>query len=123
MAKSILVVDDEPDIMEIATVRLRHLGYKILTAFDAEEALTLLQNNTPELIILDLLLPNMQGDELCRCLKSDAKFKTIPIILFTASAVRVLDKVEEIGADDYIIKPFEPEELLRKVRKFIGGPV
>jgi CheY-like chemotaxis protein len=122
MAKKILVVDDEPDILDVATVRLKHLGYEIIPAVDAEEALALLKNNAPDLILLDLVLPGMQGDELCEKLKSDEKFKNIPIILFTASAMRhsLPKKVKEICADDYIMKPFEPGDLLSKVKKFIG---
>ena len=122
MPKRILVVDDEPDIMDVATVRLKHLGYEIIPAFDAEEALAILQKDTPDLILLDLLLSKMQGDELCKKLKSDDKFKNIPIILFTASAIRTSlpEKIKEMGADDCIMKPFEPEELLGKVKKFIG---
>jgi CheY-like chemotaxis protein len=124
MAKKILVVDDEPDIMDVATVRLKHLGYEIISAVDAEEALAFLQKDTCDLnlILLDLLLPKMQGDELCKKLKSDDKFKNIPIILFTASAVRpsLPEKIKEMGADDCIMKPFESQELLSKVKKFIG---
>lgn len=122
MAKRILVVDDEPDIMIVATARLSHLGYEIIGAVDAEEALVMIRKTPPDLILLDLLLPKMQGDELCKKLKSDDEFKHIPIILFTASTVRtnLPRKVEAMGADDCIIKPFEPEELLGKVRKFIG---
>ena len=122
MAKRILVVDDEPDIMDVATVRLKHLGYEIIPAIDAEEALEILQRDTPDLILLDLLLPKMQGDELCKNLKSDDRYKNIPIILFTASAIRprLFEKIKEMGADDCIMKPFEPEELISKVKKFIG---
>ncbi len=122
MAKKILVVDDEPDIMEVSTVRLKHLGYEIIPAIDAEEALAILQKDIPDLILLDLLLPKMQGDELCKILKSDDKFKNIPVILFTASAVRpsIPARVKEMGADDCVLKPFDPEELLSKVKKFIG---
>ena len=122
MAKKILIVDDEPDIMDVATVRLKHLGYEIIPALDAEEALAILQKGTPDLILMDLLLPKMQGDELSKKLKSDDKFKHIPIILFTASALRTSlpGNVKAMGADDCIMKPFEPEELLGKVKKFIG---
>ena len=83
-----------------------------------------MQKDTCDLILLDLLLPKMQGDELCRKLKSDDKYKHIPIILFTASAIRphLPDEVKKMGADDCILKPFEPEELLGKVKKFIGSP-
>lgn len=121
MAKRILVVDDEPDIMDVATVRLKYLGYEIIPAIDAEEALAILEKDTPDLILLDLLLPKMQGDELCKKLKSEDKYKNIPIILFTASAIRprLFEKIEEMGADDCIMKPFEPEELISKVKKFI----
>jgi CheY-like chemotaxis protein len=122
MAKTILVVDDEPDILDLATVRLKKLGYEIVEAVDAEEAVAFLQNNTPDLILLDLLLPKMQGDELCKKLKSDCKYKNIPVILFTASAIRtgLPEKIKEIGADDCIMKPFEPQELISKVKRFIG---
>lgn len=122
MPKKILVVDDELDIMEVATVRLKHLGYEIIPALSAEGALSFLQNDTCDLILLDLLLPKMQGDEFCKKLKSDDKFKNIPIILFTASAIRpsLPEKIKEMGADDYITKPFEPEDLIGKVKKFIG---
>ena len=122
MAKKILVVDDEPDIMTVATARLSRLGYEIIEAVDAEEALAVLQKDTPDLILLDLLLPKMQGDELCKKLKSDDKFKSIPIIIFTASAISpdLADRVKKMGADDCVIKPFEPDELLGKVKKFIG---
>jgi len=125
MAKRILVVDDEPDILDLATVRLKKLGYKIIEAVDAEEALAFLQKDTCDLILLDLLLPKMQGDQLCKKLKSDDKFKHIPIILFTASTIRVSlpEKIKEMGADDCIMKPFEPQELLTKVKKFIGEPI
>jgi DNA-binding response OmpR family regulator len=122
MAKKILIVDDEPDILDLATVRLKKLGYEIIEAVDAEEAFVILQKNAPDLILLDLLLPKMQGDDFCKKLKSDDKFKFIPIVLFTASTIRpsLPEKIKEMGADDCIMKPFEPEELLGKVKKFIG---
>lgn len=122
MAKKILVVDDEPDIMEVATVRLKHMGYEIIPAVDAEEALAILRKDIPDLILLDLLLPNMQGDSFCRKIKSDERLKNIPVILFTASSIRstIPEKMKEMGADDCIIKPFEPQELLDKVKKYIG---
>ena len=121
MAKKILVVDDEPDILDLATVRLKKNGYEIIEAIDAEEAMKIVQKAPPDLILLDLLLPKMQGDELCKKLKSDDRYKNIPIILFTASAIRpsLPGNIEAMGADDCILKPFEPEELLGKIRKFI----
>ncbi|MFA4889352.1 MAG: response regulator, partial [Candidatus Omnitrophota bacterium] len=74
----------------------------------------------PDLILLDLLLPGIQGEEICKKLKCDDRLKTIPVILFTASASDVSKVAKEVGADDYIMKPFEPEELLGKLKKFIG---
>jgi DNA-binding response OmpR family regulator len=122
MAKKILVVDDEPDILDLATVRLKKLGYEIIEAVDAEAAMNFLQNDTVDLILLDLLLPKMQGDEFCRKLKSDDRYKNIPVILFTASTIRpsIPGKIKEMGADDCIFKPFESEELIGKVKNFIG---
>lgn len=120
MAKKILVVDDEPDILALAVERLKKAGYQILSAVSSEEALEILAKEMPDLILLDLLLPGMQGDELCKKLKSDKKFKHLPIILFTASIIRVPAKVAEIGADDYIVKPFEPSDLMEKIKIFIG---
>ena len=120
MPKKILVVDDEPDILKLTVVRLESLGYDVLVAETGEKALEVLKEETPDLILLDLLLPKMQGDAVCKKLKADPELKHIPIILFTASAVRVPAKVGEIGADDFIVKPFEPDELLFKIKKFIG---
>jgi DNA-binding response OmpR family regulator len=122
MAKKILVVDDEPDMLDLTTIRLKKIGYEIIEAVDAEEAMDIIEKTLPDLILLDLLLPKMQGDEFCKKLKSDNKFKNIPIILFTASAIRTSlpEKIKEMGADDCIMKPFEPAELLGKVKKFIG---
>ncbi len=120
MAKNILIVDDEPDIMELAVRRLKSSGYGVLTVVDAEAAEKLLKTKIPDLILLDILLPGMQGDELCRQLKNDPKLKNIPVILFTASTIRVPERFQECQADDYVMKPFEPEELLGKIKKLIG---
>ncbi len=120
MAKKILVIDDEPDILKLAIIRLEASGYEVLMAEDSEEALEKLKTTVPDLILLDLLLPKMQGDVLCKKIKSDPELKHIPIIIFTASAIRVPAKVGEMGADDYIVKPFEPDNLLFKIKKFIG---
>ena len=122
MKKNILFVDDEVDVLDLVTIRLKNAGYEIIEAVDAEEAMNILQKTSPDLILLDMLLPKMQGDELCKKLKSDDKYKNIPVILFTASAIRpnLPGEMKAIGADDCILKPFDPEELLGKVKKFIG---
>lgn len=120
MVKKILVVDDEPDLLLMMSLRLHTAGYHPLKAASGEAALDILKDNMPDLILLDLLLPKIQGQEICKRLKSDNKFKHIPIIVFTASITRISEKTREMGADDYILKPFEPEDLLFKIKKFIG---
>ena len=122
MSKKILIIEDEKDILALAIVRLKHSGYEVISAEDAEQALGILQNNIPDLILLDLFLPKMQGDELCKKIKSDNKLKKIPIIIFTAGAASTdfLNKLNAMGADDFIFKPYESQELLNKIKKFIG---
>jgi len=118
--KKILVVDDEPDLLKVISARLSGSGYEVSTATTAEKALEFLAQNKPDLILLDLLLPKMQGDEACRIIKSDEKLKNIPVVLFTASVTDVAGKAREMQADAYITKPFETQELLDMVKKFIG---
>ena len=120
MAKKVLVVDDEADILKLAVIRLEAAGYEVLKVASSEEALKMLEQNRPDLILLDMILPDMQGDEFCKKVKEDPALKKIPVILFTATIIGVPEKAREIGADDYIFKPFEPEELLFKIKKFIG---
>jgi CheY-like chemotaxis protein len=99
---------------------LELFDYEVLKAGSGEAALKLLQKHKPDLILLDLLLPTMQGDTLCKQLKSDDNFKHIPIVLFTASANNISRKIAETKADDYIIKPFEIDDLVEKIKKYIG---
>jgi two-component system, OmpR family, alkaline phosphatase synthesis response regulator PhoP len=120
MKNKILLIEDELDLVEVTKMRLEKSGYEVINALNSEEAFTFLRKDIPDLILLDLLLPGMQGEEICKNLKCDDRLKTIPIILFTASASDISKVAKEIGADDYIMKPFEPEELLGKVKKFIG---
>lgn len=120
MAKRILVVDDEPDLLTMMGLRLEAAGFDVLKAASGEEAMDILHKISPDLILLDLLLPKMQGREVCKKLKADNKFKRIPIIVFTASMTHISDKTEEMGADDYLLKPFEPEDLLFKIKRLIG---
>ncbi|RKY41142.1 MAG: hypothetical protein DRP85_07075 [Candidatus Makaraimicrobium thalassicum] len=121
MAKKILVADDEIDILTVIAFRLESLGYEVLTAVNGKEALDSIQKQTPDLILLDLRMPVMDGYEVCRRLKSDEKLKHIPVILLTASVVsEMVQKTRELEADDYVIKPFIAEELAEKIRKSIG---
>jgi two-component system alkaline phosphatase synthesis response regulator PhoP len=115
--KTILVVDDEEDILELVKYNLTRDGYHVLCAATGEEAINTARRNLPDLIILDLLLPGIDGLEVCRLLKNDPKTEYIPIIMLTAKGEEA-DVVSglEIGADDYITKPFSPKVLTARVR-------
>ncbi|MDD5136477.1 MAG: response regulator [Candidatus Omnitrophica bacterium] len=119
--KKILIVDDEPDILRAAKVRLMSFGYDVLTATDGNNIPELIAKESPDLILLDLRLPGMSGDEICVRLKTDEKFKKIPVILFTASSdFNINNMIKKIGADGYLIKPFSSEDLLQVTKKFLG---
>lgn len=119
--KCILLVDDEVDLLEMVRFRLEASGFAVLTASDGQEALDIARKERPSLIILDLMLPKIDGYKVCRMLKFDEKYKMIPIILFTARAQETDKKIgEEVGADAYIVKPFEPKALLDKINALIS---
>ena len=121
MAKKILIVEDEPDILKVVSSRLKKMGYEVLIAVDGKEGVDIAQKEKPDLILLDLRLPLMDGYEVCKRVKADKKLKHIPVILLSASQVaRIKESMKECKADDYIIKPFEPKELLDKIKKFIN---
>jgi DNA-binding response OmpR family regulator len=119
MKKTILIIEDEPDLLQLATLRLEKSGYEVAAALNSKQAFDLIAEKTPDLILLDLLLSGERGEEICKRLKSDSKLKKIPIIIFSASACDISVKLEETQADDYIIKPFDTDELLGKIKKFI----
>jgi len=118
--KTILVVDDEKNIRELVKFNLKSRGYKVIEAADGEEALNLVKTSAPALIILDLMLPKIDGLEVCRILKGNPLTKRLPIIMLTALGDEI-DKIVglELGADDYITKPFSPRELVARVRAVI----
>mgnify|MGYP001565724567 FL=1 len=115
--KKILIVDDEPDLAELVSYNLRKEGFEVSSASDGEEALKKIRKGNFNLVILDLMLPGIQGMELCRILRNDPKTKHLPIIMLTAKGEDV-DKILglEMGADDYIAKPFSPRELVARVK-------
>lgn len=119
--KRILLIDDETALVEMVKIRLEANNYEVITAYDGNEALDKARKEKPDLIILDLMLPKMDGYKVCRLLKFDEKYKQIPIILFTARA-QESDKItgEEVGADAYITKPFEPKALLDKIAELLN---
>jgi DNA-binding response OmpR family regulator len=112
--KKILVVDDEPKIVDIVTAYLKRESYRVLTAYDGKEAIEIARNQVPDLIILDLMLPEISGWDVCRTLRAESN---VPIIMLTARDEDT-DKIVglELGADDYITKPFNPKELVSRVR-------
>lgn len=115
--KKILVVDDERDIVALVSYNLKKEGFSVSSAFDGEEALKAVRQEKFNLIILDLMLPGIQGMELCNMLRSSEETSSIPVIMLTAKSEE-LDKVLglEMGADDYITKPFSPRELVARVK-------
>jgi len=118
--KKILIVDDEPDILKLTSLRLRKLGYHVLTAVNGQEGLESIRVEKPDLVLLDLILPIMSGADVCRKTKNDEKLKHIPIILFTASGDTITaEKAKKLGADDYMVKPFNPKELMNKVERML----
>ena len=121
MPKRILLVDDEPDLLSTLKKRLETNNYEVITASDGMEALSKAKKEKPDLIILDLMLPKMDGYKVCRMLKFDEKYKHIPIIMFTARAEVEDEKLgQETGADAYITKPFETNNLLSKVEELLS---
>jgi two-component system phosphate regulon response regulator PhoB len=120
MPEAILIVDDEQDVLDLLVYNLQKAGYKIVTARDGTAALQKARDEVPSLIILDLMLPQMDGTEVCRHLKADPRTAHIPIIMLTAKAEEV-DRVVglELGADDYVTKPFSPREVSLRVKSVL----
>jgi two-component system, OmpR family, alkaline phosphatase synthesis response regulator PhoP len=118
--KRILVVDDEIYIVHILEFTLTMEGYEVLTAADGEEALRKIEQDRPDLVVLDIMMPKMDGYEVCRRLRDDEDLRTLPVILLSAKG-RPIDRETglEVGADDYIVKPFSPRRLLEKIRELL----
>lgn len=117
MPERILLVDDEPDLLELVRINLHQAGYEVETADGGREGLACLRRNRPDLVILDLMLPDLSGTEICRQIRADPTLSDLPVIMLTAKADE-LDRVVglELGADDYVTKPFSPRELTLRVR-------
>jgi len=113
----ILVVDDESDAVDLVEFNLKGAGFEVISAANGEEALQKAKGHLPDLVLLDLMLPEVDGLEVCKRLRGDPATATIPIIMLTAKAAEI-DRVLglELGADDYITKPFSPRELILRVK-------
>lgn len=120
MKPKILVVDDEPEAVELVEFNLKQAGFEIVTAADGEEALKKARSLQPALVVLDLMLPEVDGLEVCKLLRRDAATVKIPILMLTARAAEI-DRVLglELGADDYVTKPFSPRELVLRIKKLL----
>lgn len=117
MSSRVLIVEDEPDIRDLVVHHLKREGYQVSAAASGEEALRQVRAAPPDLVLLDLMMPAMDGLEVCRRLRQDPATASLPIVMLTAKGDEV-DRVLglEFGADDYIVKPFSPKELLARVR-------
>lgn len=121
MPKKILIVDDEEEIIFLLKRRLSKNGYEVVLAHNGVEALAVAQRERPDLLILDVMMPELDGLTVCFKLKTDPKYQSIKIILLTARDQQK-DKHagETVGADVYVTKPFEPDDLIKKVQELIG---
>ena len=119
--KKILVVDDEPDLVETIRFPLEMEGFNVLVSYNGEDALNQARKEKPDLILLDLMLPKLDGYKVCRLLKFDERYKHIPILMLTAKT-QEKDKLlgKETGADEYITKPFDIDELMQKIKSYLS---
>ncbi|HYA14680.1 MAG TPA: response regulator [Syntrophales bacterium] len=120
MHTRILVVDDEKDIVDLVTYNLEQEKFSVIKAYDGESALDLVKTKSPDLIVLDLMLPGIRGIEVCRLIRKNPETEFVPIIMLTARSDQV-DKIIgfELGADDYITKPFNVKELIARIRAIL----
>jgi len=118
--KKILVVDDEPDVTDLVAYHLRAKGFTVETLTDPNASISTARSFLPDLVILDVMMPDLNGIQICRMLRADAKLKRVPVIFLTAKAEEG-DRIQglEIGADDYICKPFSTKELLLRVQSIL----
>jgi two-component system alkaline phosphatase synthesis response regulator PhoP len=120
----ILVVDDEIYIVHILDFSLGMEGYEVITALDGEQALERMKSEKPDLVVLDIMMPKLDGYEVCKSIKSNPTTKQTPVILLSAKGRNVDQKLGfDVGADDYITKPFSPRKLVERINQLLGQPV
>ena len=122
MGKKILIVDDEVDIAETLEIRFKGEGFEVILAHDGQEGLNRAKEEAPDIIILDEMMPKMDGFTVCGMLKADDRFKDIPVVMFTARSPDDIDTVlaEEVGFNDYVTKLISFEDLLIKINGLLG---
>jgi two-component system, OmpR family, phosphate regulon response regulator PhoB len=120
----ILIIEDEPDLVRVLDYNLRQAGYEVASSGRGRDGLRMAQSKPPDLVLLDLMLPDASGTEICRTLKGDARTAQVPVVMMTAKGEEV-DRIVgfEVGADDYVVKPFSVRELILRVRAILrrGG--
>jgi two-component system phosphate regulon response regulator PhoB len=116
----VLIVDDDPDIVRLVSYNLSHAGYEVQAASTGRKALEMVQKQPPDLIVLDVMLPDVDGMEVCRTLRQQLPSRRIPILMLTARGDEI-DRVVgfELGADDYVAKPFSPRELVLRIKSIL----
>ncbi|HET9252728.1 MAG TPA: response regulator [Candidatus Eisenbacteria bacterium] len=120
----VLVVDDEIYIVHILDFSLGMEGYEVITALDGEQALERMKSERPDLVVLDIMMPKLDGYEVCKAIKSNPATKQTPVILLSAKGRNVDQKLGfDVGADDYITKPFSPRKLVERINQLLGQQV
>ena len=122
MKKKILLIDDEVDLVDLVKMRLEAHNYYLVPVYTSARAMEIAKREKPDLILLDVMMPDKDGYKVCKELKTDEETRNIPVILFTAKPKQkesIKDESKAVGADDHILKPFEPADLLDKVRKLL----
>lgn len=118
----ILLVDDEQKVLDLITFRLQFLGYRVITATSGEDALSLAETHHPDLVILDVTMPGLDGVTVCSRLKKSDAFDVPPILMLTArSEAEDVNKAMVAGADDYVVKPYDPAVLQMKIQRLLGA--
>ncbi|MFH1768401.1 MAG: response regulator [Candidatus Omnitrophota bacterium] len=116
--KKILLIDDEPQLVNVVKTRLEDKNYHVITAFDGEEGLRKVKEELPDLIVVDIIMPNMDGYTFVKELRADSQTKQIPVIVLTGRD-KMKDLFEIEGIKDYVVKPFEGDKLLEKIEKYL----
>ena len=115
--KNVLIVDDEPHIVNLIKLSLNKDKYDVTGAYSGREALLHIEKNTPDLVVLDLMMPGVNGYELCKALRENSKTRNVPVLILSAKS-QMNDKLHaiDVGADDYMTKPFDPMELVKRIK-------
>ena len=120
MPNKILVIDDAEDLLELTRRLLESRGYQVIPLLDGDQTLAVMRTEQPNLVILDMLMPGLTGDELCNAIKNEPDLKNIPVIITTGQFLEESSHPPDFKkADSYLRKPFEPEDLLTQVRQFL----